>query len=202
LDKLEEKGIDWNHRSGEITLKGDLVGHTWKIHHQYVIEQNASYHAVLATSAWQPKTSRSCSHIASWATSKLWHWRMGHVGPGALSQLGSQTLGVRMQDPSTVECPDCTLLKITQQISQKLNSNKSIKPFHKIYIDWFDLEQGWDHYQSERRLIYQCLILTCEATDIVLTYFTTYSKEDENLLILQDAVNFLQIRYNLKVKIV
>jgi hypothetical protein len=32
LDKLEEKDIDWNHRSEEIILKRDLVGHTWKIH--------------------------------------------------------------------------------------------------------------------------------------------------------------------------
>ena len=28
LDKLEEKGIDWNYRSEEIMLKGDLIEHT------------------------------------------------------------------------------------------------------------------------------------------------------------------------------
>jgi hypothetical protein len=28
LDKLEERGIDWNHRSEEITLKRDLIRHT------------------------------------------------------------------------------------------------------------------------------------------------------------------------------
>jgi hypothetical protein len=35
---------------------------------------------------------------------------------------------------------------------------------------------------------------------MVLTYFTTCSKEDENLPILQDAINYLQIRYDLEVK--
>ena len=60
---------------------------------------------------------------------------MGHVGPGALSQLGSQILGVRIQGPSTVECPDCALLKITQQILQKPDLNKLTRLFHKIHIN-------------------------------------------------------------------
>ena len=37
---------------------------------------------------------------------------------------------------------------------------------------------------------------------MALTYFTTCSREDENLPILQDAVNHLQLRYNLKIKVV
>src|ERR1700721_584992 len=127
---------------------------------------------------------------------------MGHVGPAALAQLGNRSLGAKIRGPSTTKCPDCALAKIKQQISRRPNPNKSTRPFHKVHIDWFDLEAGWDSYQPEGRLIRRCLILTCEATGMALTYFTTCSREDENLPILQDAVNHLQLRYNLKIKVV
>lgn len=44
--------------------------------------------------------------------------------------------------------------------------------------------------------------ITCEATGFVLAYFTVTSKEKENLPILQDAITWLHIRYNLHVKVV
>jgi hypothetical protein len=46
------------------------------------------------------------------------------------------------------------------------------------------------------------VIITCEATGKVLVYFTTCSKGDENLSIIKDAVNWLQLRYNLPVMVV
>jgi hypothetical protein len=78
----------------------------------------------------------------------------------------------------------------------------STKPFHKVRADWFDLEQGWNNYQHEGRMIRRCIILTCEATGMVLTYFMTCAKEDENLPILKYAANYLHLRYNLQVKVV
>lgn len=32
LSKLEEREMDWNHKTGEITLRGDLVSYTQRIH--------------------------------------------------------------------------------------------------------------------------------------------------------------------------
>ena len=37
---------------------------------------------------------------------------------------------------------------------------------------------------------------------MTLTYFTTCAKEDENLPIVRDAINWLHLHYNLTVKIV
>jgi GAG-pre-integrase domain len=201
LNRLESRGIDWNHRDGKITFRADPIGHTKKLHHQYVIEQSQSKsHTVLATTKLvQPTKVKS---QASWANPHLWHLRMGHVGPAALSQLGKQTLGVRIRGPSTAKCSDCALAKITQQISRRPDPNKSTRPFHKVHIDWFDLEHGWDGYQPEGRLVRRCVIIICEATGIALTYFTTSSKEDENLPIIRDAVTYLKLRHNLEVKIV
>jgi hypothetical protein len=109
---------------------------------------------------------------------------MGHIGPGALAQLGNQTLRVQINGPSTVKCPDCALAKITQQISRILDPNKSTRPFHKIHVDWFDLKAGWDNYQHKGKLVCRCIIITCEATGMALTYFTNRAREDENLPIL------------------
>lgn len=33
LTKLEERGIDWCHRTREITLRGDIIGYTKRIYH-------------------------------------------------------------------------------------------------------------------------------------------------------------------------
>src|SRR3954467_5051867 len=46
------------------------------------------------------------------------------------------------------------------------------------------------------------MLIVCEATGMVLAYFTTCAKEDENLPILQDAVNWLHLHYNLKISAV
>ena len=37
---------------------------------------------------------------------------------------------------------------------------------------------------------------------MTLVYFTTCAKENKNLLIIRDAINWLHLRYNLAVKIV
>ena len=111
LTKLEERGMDWCHRTGEIRLRGDIISYTRRMHHQYVIKLNKSSYAILATSLRKPQKSKRL--ILSSANSDLWHLRKGHIGPGALAQLGNQTLRVQINRPLTVKCPDCALAKIT-----------------------------------------------------------------------------------------
>ena len=55
---------------------------------------------------------------------------------------------------------------------------------------------------DDGRLVRRCLLLVCEATGMTLAYFTTCAKEDENLPIVRDAINWLHLHYNLTVKIV
>jgi hypothetical protein len=53
------------------------------------------------------------------ADGHLWHRRVGHIGQWALHQLGKNVLGARLRGPCTTECADCTLAKITKQISRR-----------------------------------------------------------------------------------
>ena len=92
------------------------------------------------------------------------------------------------------------MAKITRQIFRRPSPNKATKPFYRIYLDWFDLEEGWDGYQYDGRVIRRYLLMTCEATGMTQAYFTTCSKENENLPIIRDAINWLHLQYNIAVK--
>ncbi len=41
--------------------------------------------------------------------------------------------------------------------------------------------------------------MVCEAIDYAFGYFTICPKEDENLPIVKDVINWFQLRYNIKV---
>jgi len=146
--------IDWNHRDGKITLRGDPIGYTRKLHGQYVIEQN-QFPTVLATTK-SVRQSKSRTQTL-WANSNLWH-RIHRLGSLFITWEADP---VRIRGPSTAKCSDCALAKITQQISRRPDPNKSTRPFHKIHIDWFDLEHGWDGYQPDRRMTSMKPSMTC-----------------------------------------
>ena len=100
------------------------------------------------------------------------------------------------------QCPHCALSKMTQQISRLLPANKSTRSFHRVYIDWLDLDEGWDSYQGDGALVRRVMVAVCEATGMAMTYFTQSSKESENLPLVTDFVTFLALRYNLEVKVI
>lgn len=108
---------------------------------------------------------------------------------------------LRRQDPgpATAECQDCTLAKMTQQIVHQPAPDKSGVPFYRVFVDWHDLPED---EQEEGHPIRRCMFITCECTGLVLAYFTTSSKESENLPIMKDAVHWIRSRYGLPVKVV
>src|SRR6266516_2093696 len=93
-------------------------------------------------------------------------------------------------------------IKVMVQIAARPDPNKATRPFYRVHLDWFDLEEGWDGYQFDGRTVRRVLLLTCEATGMTLAYFTTCAREHENLPIIRDAINWLHLRYNLAVKVV
>jgi len=119
-----------------------------------------------------------------------------------LSKVKENSLEVRLKGPSTTKYKDCVFSKIYQQISRRPDPNKFIKPFQKVHIDWFDLEKSWDDYQGDRRIIRRIVLMICETIGYALGYFITYPKEDENLPIVKKVVNWLQFRYDIKVRMV
>ena len=208
LRLLEARDIDWNHRSTQLMFHGDsdILSSTRRTHGQYVLEhrQAETYTIFTAISTNRSRYSNRSreQRQPAWANPNRWHERIGHIGPTALTKLGQNTIGVQLRGPSIAKCSNCAMAKITRQISRRPNPNKATRPFYRIHLDWFDLEEGWDGYQYDGRLVRRCLLLTCEATRMTLAYFTTCTKENENLPIIQDAINWLHLRYNLAVKIV
>jgi len=234
LQVLESLGYDWNHRTGEIRIRGrDLVGYTERHYGQYLLELNAvaprqldsAYTAILSEKSQQESTvtaetaqpdkqptwdykpkpahsKRKTTQPRSWGDALLWHRRMGHIGPAALAQLGNHTLGVKLRGPATVECQDCALAKITQRGSHVPDPHVPTRPFYRIDVDWFDLEEGWDGYQGDGQLVRRVLLIACAATGLILPYFATTAREAENLPYIKDSIMWLKLRYGLDVRVI
>ena len=155
LRQLEARGIDWNHQSGQLMFHGDsdILGSTRRTHGQYVLEhcQAETYTTFAAITTNRNRYSNRLreQRQPAWANPNWWHERMGHIGPTALTKLGQNIIGVRLRGPSTAKCSNCAMAKITHQISRRPNPNKATRPFYRIHLDWFDLEEGWDGYQYD-----------------------------------------------------
>lgn len=109
---------------------------------------------------------------------------------------------LKLQGKTISPCLYCALSKISQQISPQPPANKSIRPFYRIFVNWLDLEKSWDTYKGNGAIVRQAILLICEAIGMAITYFTQSAKENENLLLLQDFMICLVLRYNLKVKVI
>lgn len=106
---------------------------------------------------------------------------MGHLGTLGLHMLGKECLGVQLRGKKISQCTHCVVSKISQQVSRRPPANQSTRPFHRVYIDWLDLEDGWDSYQSDGAVVRRAMVAICEATGMAVTYFTQSAKERENL---------------------
>ncbi len=106
---------------------------------------------------------------------------MGHIGPLGLHMLGKECLGVRLRGKKMSQCTHCAVSKISQQVSRRPPSNQSTRPFHRVYIDWLDLEDGLDSYQGDGAVVRRAMVAVCEATGMAVTYFTQSAKESQNL---------------------
>ena len=148
------------------------------------------------------EAARSYNQLHAVASPDIWHRRMGHIGPLGLYKLGKECLGVRLWGKKMSQCPHCALSKISQQISQRSPANKATRPFYQVFVDWLDLEEGWDSYQGDGAIVRRVMVVICEATGMAITYFTQSAKEEENLPLIQDFVTWLVLRYNLEVKVI
>lgn len=200
LQCLEKLSISWLHTEGLIQLEGQIIGRTRKLHGQYVIDVEQQKHSQnpQVFSARQKRPN----HI-SWADGSLWHRRFGHIGSKALQQVAINCLGARIRPPKLAECDDCALSKITQQnVNHGLSLSKSTIPFYRVFIDWHDLKEGWDGYQGDGRVVRRVMLITCEATNLVLAYFTYSNGEKENWGIINDVYQWLLLRYGLKIFVI
>ena len=127
---------------------------------------------------------------------------MVNISPFRLHILGKKCFGVWLQGKKMSQCTHCVVFKISQQISRRPSVNQSTRPFHKVYIDWLNLENGWDGYQIDGVVVRRARVAVCKATRMAVTYFTQSAKESENLPLTQNLVNWLTKRYNLHIKVI
>ncbi len=175
---------------------------------QYVLENrpvSEIYIVIIMTAGVQrpskqpsKRQSRGIRALAQ-ALTDLQYKRLGYIGPLALSKVGENSLEVRLKGLSTAKYRDYVFSKIYQQVLYRLNPNKFIKLFQRVYIDWFDLKEGWNDYQSDGRIVQRVVFIVCKVTGYIFGYFTICPKKDENLPIVKDVVNWLQLRYDIKV---
>ena len=136
------------------------------------------------------------------ASPDIWHWQMGHIGPLGLYKLRKECLGDWLWGKKMFQCPHYALSKISQNISWTPPANKVLWPFYQIFVDWLDLEERWDSYQSDGAVVRQIIVVISVAAKIAITYSTQLAKDDENLLLIQDFVTWLISRSNLEVKVI
>ena len=205
---MQDQGLDWTHRSGEIrSIKTTrVIGYTKRRENNYEIEEVKNEIGTAFITLTQSQTQRKNSHLHrefhSVASSDIWHRRMGHIGPLGVFKLGKECLGVRLRGKKMAQCTHCAMAKITQQISRRTPANRALRPFYRVFIDWFDLEEGWDGYQGDGAIVRRVMAVVCEVTKMAITYFTESAKEEENLPLLQDFVTWLALRHNLEVKVI
>lgn len=70
---------------------------------------------------------------------------------------------------------------VSQQISRRPPANQALRPFYHVFVDWFDLDEGWDGYQGDGAIVHRVITVVYEATGIAITYFTIGNHKTRNL---------------------
>ncbi len=205
LGCLQKRGFDWSHCLGKISNNNHIIRYTRFYGNNYEIGDDENDGIAFATLAMEPATLRNSqpyhrSHSA--ATSDTWHHKIGQIGPLGLQMLGKECLGVRLRGKKMFQCVHFAVSKISQQVSSRPPSNQSTRNFQIIYIDWLDLEDGWNSYQSDRAVVGRAMVAVCKATGMAVIYFTHSAYESQNLPLTQNLVKSLAKHYNLDVKVI
>ena len=199
--KLKKRGIFWDTEKNQLFRASDrsVVCSLREIAGQQVINYRPierQFEAFAVNRVPRRKVTSRDPRPAKKGDGLLWHRRLGHAGPMAVSKLGENSLGVKLTGPNTVQCPHCSLAKIKRQEARRPPMRDRSIPGLEIHIDWTDIEESYDGYV-------RTMFFTDAATGLVTPYFmTTFGTEKENLAALKDYVEHLEDRHGLNVKIV
>ena len=111
----------------------------------------------------------------------------------SLHHLGINALGVKLQGPKTTECQHCSLSKIKRQVSRRFSERKIDKPYLDLYIDWTDLKE------AHAGFVRVMLIHDTYSGRSFPYFMMTHGEEKETLRVLKDFIQWIRLRYNLKV---
>ncbi len=145
LGYLQKRDFDCSHRSGKISKNNQIIGYIRFHGNDYEISNDENGRITFATLASDTATQKNIQpyqgpHSAS--TSDTCHRRIGYISLLGLHLLDKKCLEVRLRGKRMSQCIHYTLSKISQQLSRCSPSNQSTRPFHRVYIDWLDLEDS------------------------------------------------------------
>jgi hypothetical protein len=84
------------------------------------------------------------------ATADIWHQRLGHAGPEALTHLSTAVTGATLKGPMTINCEACSLSKAHKQISRR-SAPQAKEPFERVHFDLIHMTEG---FNSDRYILY------------------------------------------------
>ena len=174
LGCLQKRGFDWSHCLVKISKNNQIFDYTRFYGNNYEIGNDESDQIAFATLAADLATLKNTWPYQgpySTATSNTLHCKIGHISSLGLYMLGKKYLQVQLQGKKMSQCIYCAMSKISQEVSHGPPANQSTQPFHKVYIDWLDLKNGWDSYQGNKAIVRQVMVAICEATRMAVTYF-------------------------------
>ena len=106
---------------------------------QQVIENGSPLAVALVTGLQRRHPASRKPRPVSTDDGALRHTRVGHPGPMALHEIGTNGRRVALRGPSTSKCEDYARVKMQRQTSQGPPDRHVTTPCQEIHIDW----AGW-----------------------------------------------------------
>lgn len=119
-----------------------------------------------------------------------------------MEKLTEHTLGCKLKGPKTVQCDHCAFAKAVERPSRRPINAKPTQPFHTLWMDWFDLKEGWDGYQWDSRRARRVCLFQCVASRFVMAYTFEGQKGEEVLTLLKACLKRLERQHGYKVKVI
>ena len=169
LTRLQNRDIKWNHVMKNITYKkitkiiDCIVCHSNNYQINEKFSSNVFYNSFSVFVFMRT--------VDSTAFANVWHHWMNHLKPLGLHHLNKKCLGVKLKNFNMSQCDVCAKVKMINQIFHHSSINRFIRSFYKINIDWKNLNENWNNYQSDETIIKQIIKIICQITNITITYF-------------------------------
>ena len=132
--RLKRAGYSWDDVNNQVTKDGQVIFFLEERAEQYVVEYN-SPKAAFPASSTAPRPPRDADALR-------WHLRCGHLGQESLERLMSDTYGVRIKGPLTIDCESCIQAKAKQMVSRKQSNQIAPRPLWRIHIDLFHMSKS------------------------------------------------------------
>jgi len=196
LRRLRQQGYWWDQRNRDDILRhnsGQALCRLTQHWDQYVLEYlpKSMERAAFVTrrlryNSWTERKPQRDSAIK-------WHRRLGHPGPRTLEHLVSHSKGARIKGITTVECNICGIAKMKRQEHREPRERTS-KPGERLSIDFHDYPTGIGGYNS-------VAIITDRNTNFTWDYYFQNRKDESLLLMLQNLVQMLWTRFDVKLRV-